>query len=738
MPEISFQYQAPTASKHLVGLAGDFTGWAILDLIDLGGIYILKLPVEPGSHRYKLIVDGNWMPDPANPMREPDPFGGENSVLNVATEGPPRLSWHQVRDDPACLDVRRDQYLELNRLSDGEFELRFSWHPGLEAQFRAVIAGREHELKPVGISGNQAVWHCLFQTSRPSVEVLIRGETEDFSLGYGAEGFSFDPDKLTPRLIDLSSLPVFAVPDWVRDAVIYQIFPDRFCNGDPSNDPDFSEDYYADCRTPPPEGELLPPQREYFHLVRDWHDISGLKQSPWLEEGKPDWWSFYGGDIAGVRQKLPYLGDLGINVIYFNPLWQARSNHKYDAADFKRVDPHFGTDDELRDLVKAAHAAGIRVILDVAFNHTGEDFWAFRDGVDKGPDSRYWNWYDWHKWPLPEPLPPDFKPKEHYQCWWGIKDMPDLNFDLSRAHPAENYVKDIGQAVPNQPLVDHLLDCARWWLLEMGIDGFRLDVPDEVPYWFWELFRGRVKELKPEAWIVGEIWQSARGWVNHRYFDSVMNYAHFKDPVIEFFLLGITNRKSFCDRVSAGLAEYPTQSAGAMMNLLGSHDTVRIMELAGGDLGRLKQALLFQMTFVGAPHIYYGDEIAMAGGRDPDNRRPFNWDWEQDDKARELREFYQKLIRLRRSDNLFTEGDFAFLDVPDGLLAWKRCHATASVCVVLNLSTVTREYRPAPNAELIFSLGGANASQTGWHLQPGTGVVWRLETESGGAADVLD
>nr|HPH61488.1 cyclomaltodextrinase [Candidatus Syntrophosphaera sp.] len=289
MPEISFQYQAPTAGKHLVGLAGDFTGWAILDLIDLGGIYILKLPVEPGSHRYKLIVDGNWMPDPANPMREPDPFGGENSVLNVATEGPPRLSWHQVRDDPACLDVRRDQYLELNRLSDGEFELRFSWHPGLEAQFRAVIAGREHELKPVGVSGNQAVWHCLFQTSRPSVEVLIRGETEDFSLGYGAEGFSFDPDKLTPRLIELSSLPVFAVPDWVRDAVIYQIFPDRFCNGDPSNDPDFREDYYADCRTPPPEGELLPPQREYFHLVRDWHDISGLKQSPWLEEGKPDW-----------------------------------------------------------------------------------------------------------------------------------------------------------------------------------------------------------------------------------------------------------------------------------------------------------------------------------------------------------------------------------------------------------------------------------------------------------------
>lgn len=727
MPEIRFQYQAPTAGKHLVGLAGDFTGWAILDLIDHGGIYILKLSVEPGRHRYKLIVDGIWMPDPANPLREPDPFGGENSLLVVDPEGPSRLSWNQLREDLSLLHSRRDRYLELNRISEGDFELRFIWHPGLEADMTAVIEGVEYKLHPLGVSGKNAVWHCFFQTSLPRVGMLIRVETDGLSLGYGAEGFSFDPDSLSPRQLETASLPVFAVPDWVRSAVIYQIFPDRFCNGDPGNDSDFSEDYYTDCRTPPPEGELLPPQREYFHLVRDWDNISGLKQSPWLPEGKPDWWSFYGGDLRGVRQKLPYLKELGINVIYFNPLWQARSNHKYDAADFKRVDPHFGTGSELRDLVKAAHEEGIRVILDVAFNHTGEDFWAFRDCVEKGPDSDYWNWYDWHKWPLPEPLPPDFQPKEYYQSWWGIKDMPDLNFDLSRGHPAENYVKDINQAVPNQPLVEHLLDCARWWLLEMGMDGFRLDVPNEVPYWFWELFRRHVKELKPEAWIVGEIWQSARGWVNHRYFDSVMNYAHFKDPVIEFFILGITDRKSFCDRVSAGLAEYPAQAAGAMMNLLGSHDTVRILELAGGDIERLKRALLFQMTFVGAPHIYYGDEIAMAGGRDPDNRRPFNWNWERNNKAVELRGFYQELIRLRKSCQLFTEGEFAFLEVPDGMLAWERYDSSASVKVVLNLSTVTRKYRPEHGAERIFSLGGLGEEGSVWHLKPGAAVVWHLE-----------
>ena len=705
MPEISFRYQAPTAGKHLVGLAGEFSDWAILDLIDIGGIYILKLPVEPGRYSYKLIVDGNWMPDPANPLREPDPFGGENSILAVEATGLCRLSWKQVRDDLSRLNERQGHYLEINRLAGQKYELRFNWHPGLEADLTAIIDGREHQLQHLGVTGRKDVWHCLFGTDKPEIAVLATIKAAETCLVYGANGFSGALVDARPLKIKLDGLPVFAVPDWVRSAIIYQIFPDRFCNGDPSNDPDFREDYYADCRTPAPPGELLPPQRECFHLVRDWNDISGLRQSPWLEEGKPDWWSFYGGDIAGVRRKLPYLTDLGVNVIYFNPLWQARSNHKYDAADFTQVDPHFGTAAELQALVREAHAAGIRVILDVAFNHTGEDFWAFRDCVARGPESEYWNWYDWKKWPLPEPLPPDFQPREYYQSWWGIKDMPDLNFDLSRTHPAENYVKDIAEAAPNQPLVDHILDCARWWLLEIGIDGFRLDVPDEVPYWFWELFRGHVKQLKPQAWIVGEIWQSARGWVGYRYFDSVMNYAFFKDPVLEFFILGLIDRKSFCDRISEGLAQYPVQAAGAMMNLLGSHDTVRILELAGGDIDRLKRALIFQMTFVGAPHIYYGDEIAMPGGRDPDNRRPFNWDWEQDSRARDLRGFYQELIRLRKAYPLFAEGSFAFSKTTDGGLAWKRFDSSEAVGVVMNLSTVAHEYRPGGFSRVLFSLG---------------------------------
>ncbi len=725
MPEISFKYQAPTSGQHLVGMAGDFSGWAILDLIDIGGIYILKLPLEAGCYRYKLIVDGNWMPDPGNPLRESDPFGGENSLLVVPHENLPGLSWKQIGEDLSRLDERVGRYLELNRISEEDYELRFNWYPGLDAALVALIDGREYRLNRLGVSGNKEVFHCRFSTNQPDMEVLIRAKHEDFSILYGADGFTHSLKGAKPLRIDLVGLPIFAVPDWVRSAIIYQIFPDRFCNGDPSNDPDFSEDYYEDCRTPPLEGEVLPLYREYFHLVRDWNDIAGLKQSPWMEKGKPDWWSFYGGDLPGVRQKLPYLVDLGITVIYFNPLWQARSNHKYDAANFMKVDPHFGTEQELQTLVQEAHEAGLRVIIDVAFNHTGEDFWAFLDCVDKGPESKYWNWYDWKKWPLPQPLPPDFKPRDYYQSWWGIKDMPDLNFDLKRTHPAENYVKDITQAVPNQPLVDHILDSVRWWLLDIGVDGFRLDVPDGVPYWFWGLFRGFVKELKPDAWIVGEIWQSARGWVNHRYFDSVMNYAHFKDPVLEYFILGLIDRKSFCELVSEGLAQYPVQAAGAMMNLLGSHDTVRILELAAGDIDKLKLALLFQMTFIGPPHIYYGDEIAMRGGRDPDNRRPFNWDWEQDLEARDLHGYYRSLIRLRKSEPLFADGEFAFCDAPDGLLAWKRYAESSSISVVVNNSADIHFYQHERASQILFSLGAVRELESGFELQPGAAIVWR-------------
>ena len=684
MPSIRISYQPLTAGTHEVGIAGDFNAWELVDLQDTGGIHTINLELETGKYRYKLIVDGIWMPDPANPYTEPDPFGGQNSVLVVEQEDSLSFTWEEAYADLTRLDERKQRYLDIIRTADDRYEIRFDWYPGMDVEAFANVDGSRIPMRYLGRDGNREVWHCLLRCPNPRLSLLAMVCKAGEMLYYGSFGFARSAEEAHPIVISLEALETFYVPDWVHSGIIYQIFVDRFSNGDPADDPDFSEWYYADCHTLPTAGEKLAPQREYYHLVRDWKDVSGLIQSPWQEDGTPDWWSFYGGDISGVLQKLDYLQDLGITIIYFNPLWQAKSNHKYDAADFRRIDPHFADTQGMKDFLVAAHRRGIKVILDVAFNHTGETFWAFRDCVEKGAVSPYWNWYDWNKWPLPKPLPPDFKPREYYQCWWGIKDMPDLNFDLSRTHPAENYIHDVRKAVPNAALVDYILESVTWWLSDIGIDGFRLDVPDEVPFWFWQLFRRHVRSIKPDAWLVGEIWQNAQGWVNHRYFDSVMNYAYFKNPVLGLFILRDIDVASFRKTMEEGLAQYPFHAAGAMMNLIGSHDTWRVLELARGDVRRLKQALFFQMAWLGAPHVYYGDEIGTRGAKDPDNRRPFNWDWETDPVATDLRAFYRKCIAFRRSNSVLAKGDVRFLEAGEHILCFQRYDDAYTLTIYIN------------------------------------------------------
>ncbi len=610
-----FSYSPLTAGEHTVGLCGDFAGWRIIDMKNERGVYRAELDLAPGSYLYKLVVDGEWIADPANPDKIADPFGGHNSRIRVG-------------------------------------------------------AGEQ-------VCSTQKKIH------------------KDFD-----------------------------VPRWVQEGIVYQIFPDRFCNGDPGNDPDFSEQYYDNCKTPPPKGEFLKAQHEYFHLVSDWNDVSDLTQSKYLPEGKPDWWTFYGGDLRGVISKLDYLRDLGVTILYFNPLWKAKSNHKYDSADFMSIDPHFGTVEEMRELVSKAHSYGMRIIVDVAFNHTGETFWAFEDCIQKGMDSEWWDWYDWFKWPLPDPLPEDFHPKEYYQCWWGIKDMPDLNYDLARPHPYENEVKDIAQATPNMTLVAHLLHVVRWWIGEIDIDGFRLDVPDEVPFWFWELFHNEVKRIKADAWLVGEIWNDASEWVNDKYFDSVMNYAYFMAPAHDLFLHRSIDCEEFTRRIEEGLRAYPESPLKAMMNLIGSHDTWRVRELCRDDLNRLMLLLVFQYTFIGTPHIYYGDEIGMHGKGDPDNRRPFDWDWERNETAQILRREYQTLIRLRREHPELVDGEIAFDHSKPELLCYTRTlgKSVSMVCINLGpedehrvftellpiyqvgkgLISQGREYRIAPQSAVVF------------------------------------
>ncbi len=653
----------------------------------LDGSLQLRVFLKKGTYKYKFLVDNSyWENDPNADEWVDDGFNGVNSILHVDE----RFPIFRIKKDPNEILTDTIQietnYMKINVISDNVVEFRARLFSG---EANNMCLWLREEIFPMQFLGNDSTYdyyHVILDigTFTPIFHYcfLFEDNNNPIYLMNGEISTIFKEQKLF--VFDTRSCIPFMTPDWAKNGIMYQIFVDRFYNGNPANNQDFHEWYYANCTTPPPVGQMLPPNHEYFHFERNWYEYSTLKQSPYMPKGKPDWWSFYGGDIDGIMQKLPYLEDLGITILYLNPIFEAKSNHKYDATDYMKLDPHFGSIQEFHQFIREAHKRGIHVIIDVAFNHTGETFWAFRDCVEKGQDSQYWDWYDWKKWPLPNPLPDEFNPKDYYQCWWGVKDLPDLNFDLSLNHPFENAVTDIKKAAPNWPVVDYILDVAEYWLRDMDIDGFRLDVPEEVPYWFWRLFRQRVKMVKPDAYIVGEIWYRATEWVNADYFDAVMNYAFFKDPALKFFLNRQISASEFDRQIQQGLVVYPIQAAQTMMNILGTHDTYRLREISKGKIEPIKLAVIFQMTFIGIPHIYYGDEIAMMGASDPDNRRPFNWKYEDDSVAVELRDFYKKLISIRKLYRLLSDGEYKTILTKGHILVFSRHDNQNYIYITLN------------------------------------------------------
>jgi glycosidase len=370
-------------------------------------------------------------------------------------------------------------------------------------------------------------------------------------------------------------------PKWVKDAVFYQIFPERFANGNKANDP---------------KGVL-----------------------PW--GSKPTYDNFMGGDLAGVRQQIPYIKSLGVNAIYFNPLFKASSNHKYNTADYMQIDPSFGTNAEFKSLIGELHKNGIKVIIDGVFNHTGDDHVWFEDAKKNGQKSKYWNYYTIWGFPVTT------DPKPNYNAWWGFGTLPPLR------------VKD------NADVQNMLYEVTEYWT-KQGIDGWRLDVPNEIDNdHFWQTWRNKVRAINPNAYIVGEIWEDGSHWLQGDQFDAVMNYQ-FRKTMLDFF----ANQNLSVDDLDARLAElrarYGDEVTQAEFNILSSHDVPRILSEAGGDTARAKEAIFFQMVYPGAPVVYYGDELGMAGAKDPDNRRTMTWDKAANNP---MLGFVQKLIQVRKA-----------------------------------------------------------------------------------------
>jgi len=398
----------------------------------------------------------------------------------------------------------------------------------------------------------------------------------------------------------LNPADVFEPPAWVKDAIFYQIFPERFAKGDPAIDPD----------------EVL----------------------PW--GGEPKWNNFFGGDLQGVIDRLDHLTELGVNAIYFNPLFEATTNHKYDTSDYLKVDPHFGTNEKLKELTDACHARGIKVLLDAVFNHAGGRFPPFLDVKEKGASSRYADWFHVRAFPLEVR---DGVPT--YDAFAFEPHMPKLNTE-------------------NPEVQSYLLEVARYWIEEVGVDGWRLDVANEVDHRFWRKFREVVKRANPEAYILGEIWHDSSPWLDGDQFDAVMNYP-LTEAILDFAVRDKRDSRQFADLVGSLLAAYPRQATEVAFNLLGSHDTPRLLTLCNGDKRRMKLAAAIQFTLGGTPCIYYGDEIGLTGGGDPGCRKCMEWDVTKQD--RELFAFFAALTKLRTRHRALRDGTMAITHAEPGI-----------------------------------------------------------------------
>jgi neopullulanase len=431
-------------------------------------------------------------------------------------------------------------------------------------------------------------------------------------------------------------------PDWVRDAIFYQIFPDRFAKSTAVAKP--------------------------RHLD-EWG-------SP------PTYHGYQGGDLVGVVEHLDYLCDLGINALYFTPIFQSASNHRYHTHDYEKVDPMLGGNGALRRMLDAAHARGIRVVLDGVFNHASRGFFQFHDIMENGADSAYLDWFTIKGFPVNAY---DRHQKPNYESWWGLPALPKFNTGC----PAVR---------------EFLWDIARKWV-EFGIDGWRLDVPNEInDDSFWREFRKRVRAANQETYIVGEVWGDAQRWLKGDMWDAVMNYQLTR-AMIAFFIgdsanvdelkrtslhpVGPSSAEAFRQAIERLLHVYHRDVSSVMFNLLGSHDMARFVTLARGDKSALRLATAFQMIHLGAPCIYYGDEIGMSGGHDPANRGAFPWHRPETWDTELLRDF-QRFIALRLQRPSLRRGSLQFLWARDGVIAVSRQLGSETVISVFNATRDSR------------------------------------------------
>ena len=631
---VQFRHRPQRSSTRQVSVIGDFNGWDVgatpLAGPDADGWFSTAVRLPPGRHLYKFVEDGvRYLEDPSASAFEPDGFTGRNSVLVVE---PPLLPPAELGDGrvdaarivhhcgrPACL-THRDGGVEvrlITRAHDVE-RVRAHW-----------IGGPDFPLIHLGDEGEEAIWAGELPPPRGARQYRFEVADGACTLQVGARGSSAVAAAVgvfaAPPL-RLENLP----PAWVRDAVFYQIFPERFANGDPSNDPPATE--------------------------------------PW--GSVPGHYTYQGGDLRGITQHLDYLQELGIDALYLNPIFVSPSNHKYDTADYTRVDPHFGGDAAFDELLTALKKRDMRILLDGVFNHTGNLHPAFQDLRRRGPESDFADWYQVRGFPVASPEAPN------YAAWNGYGHLPEL-------------------CTWNPEVRRFLFDIAARWI-RRGIDGWRLDAAEQVEHEFWREFRDRARAAGAatgnEPYLLGEIWGDARPWLDGEQFDGVTNYQ-LRVACVDFFAKESIDAAAFAERLQTLLRRHPKVVTESMVNLLGSHDTPRWRTVCGERAARARLGTAFLLTWPGAPLIYYGDEIGMSGGPDPGNRAAFDWRAVFGEQP-QLR-WVRRVIQVRHSTPALRDGlvRIAFAESGGGLLYMERSALGEPVGVVLNRGCERRNLR---------------------------------------------
>ena len=544
---------------------------------------------------------------------------------------------------------------------------------------------RPVELRKYAETDRFVFWGVQVEFRANVAKFSFAATTEDnLNLYLGTSGIANFISPSEKWIYDSSIYQRHSIPDWVYGSVMYQVFPERFANG---------------------RSEINPEN------TVEWGSV-------------PTRLDFQGGDLYGVIDKLDHIESLGVNILYLNPIFLSGSTHKYDSWDHFKVDPTLGGDDGLRDLISNCHDRNIKVILDCSLNHVHPRHFAFQDIVKNGENSEYKNWFTIFDYPVrlihrphlyantykvgwdgneeeykrylektfdetkvPVEVRDDDGPivEPSYKAWWGVPDMPKVNFESKEAR-------------------QWALDVTKHWIENIDIDGWRMDVAKELDFSFWKEFRDIAHKANKDTLLISEIFGDTSQWLQGDRFDGTMNYS-FREAMTDYFATKRINNKEFADSLANLYSMYSFEALSSCQNLLSSHDVKRFLNRCGNEEDGILGAIFLQATFPGIAGIYYGDEIGLGGADDPFNREPFPWHSEESWNSTIL-DYTKKLMNIKKSSSIFKYGRFELLDDNEQFVAFRRILKDESMLCIINRSKSNDDFNIISNAHSVNVIHG--------------------------------